>query len=202
MLSTMLSRECALPGPDPIPQRSLRQRSLNAAPPAAQGALNAHVVKDGELQRYLLFYEAVAADGRRSIGLAASEDGIRGWARLHRCRQFCLVVPGFPSLRNRGSDLAFQGICGWTRLDRCRQFCLVVPGFPLLEVGVHIWPFRASAAGPAWTSAANFALSSQVSLSQEWGIQMWAFRMMGDPPRGPAWTGAAIRALPSQGFPF
>lgn len=43
-----------------------------------------HVVKDGDLKRYLMFYEAVAADGSRSIGLAASEDGIRGWKRLER----------------------------------------------------------------------------------------------------------------------
>ena len=42
-------------------------------------------VQDGELQRYLMFYEAIGADGRRSIGLAASEDGIRGWQRLDRC---------------------------------------------------------------------------------------------------------------------
>ena len=44
-----------------------------------------HVVKDGELQRYLMFYEAAAADGTRSIGLAASQDGISGWERLDRC---------------------------------------------------------------------------------------------------------------------
>ncbi len=42
------------------------------------------MVKDGDLQRYLMFYEAVAADGTRSIGLAASQDGISGWQRLDR----------------------------------------------------------------------------------------------------------------------
>lgn len=47
--------------------------------------MNVHVIKDGALQRYLMFYEAVAADGSRAIGLAASKDGIRGWKRLDRC---------------------------------------------------------------------------------------------------------------------
>lgn len=49
-----------------------------------QGAMNVHVIKDGALQRYLMFYESVAGDGTRSIGLAASKDGIRGWKRLGR----------------------------------------------------------------------------------------------------------------------
>lgn len=53
--------------------------------PPLQGALNVHVIKDGQLQRYLMFYESVAADGSRSIGLAASQDGVRGWKRLERC---------------------------------------------------------------------------------------------------------------------
>ena len=35
--------------------------------------------------RYLMFYEAVAGDGRRSIGVAVSPDGIRGWKRMDRC---------------------------------------------------------------------------------------------------------------------
>jgi hypothetical protein len=46
--------------------------------------MNVHVIKDGALQRYLMFYEAVAADGSRAIGVAASKDGIRGWKRLDR----------------------------------------------------------------------------------------------------------------------
>lgn len=46
--------------------------------------MNVHVIKDGALQRYLMFYEAVAAGGRRAIGVAASKDGIRGWKRLDR----------------------------------------------------------------------------------------------------------------------
>ena len=29
-----------------------------------------------------MFYEAVAADGSRSIGLAVSKDGLKGWKRL------------------------------------------------------------------------------------------------------------------------
>lgn len=51
-----------------------------------------HVIKDGQLQRYLMFYEAVAADVRRSVGVAASQDGIRDWKRLDRC-----AFPRLPS---------------------------------------------------------------------------------------------------------
>jgi hypothetical protein len=57
------------------------QRMVSAWP---QGAMNVHVIKDGALQRYLMFHESVAGDGTRSIGLAASQDGIRGWKRLDR----------------------------------------------------------------------------------------------------------------------
>ena len=57
-----------------------------------QGAMNVHVIKDGALQRYLMFYEAVAADGSRAIGVAASKDGIRGWKRLDRS----VALPGNP----------------------------------------------------------------------------------------------------------
>ena len=33
-------------------------------------------------RRYVMFYEAVAEDGARSIGAAVSRDGLRGWQRL------------------------------------------------------------------------------------------------------------------------
>jgi hypothetical protein len=38
-------------------------------------------VRDPDTLQFLMFYEAVAADGSRSIGLATSQDGRRGWQR-------------------------------------------------------------------------------------------------------------------------
>lgn len=34
--------------------------------------------------RYVMFYEGVAADGSRAIGLATSKDGIRNWQRYDK----------------------------------------------------------------------------------------------------------------------
>lgn len=39
------------------------------------------VVKDFDSRQYFMFYEGFAADGRRSIGVAVSEDGLGGWKR-------------------------------------------------------------------------------------------------------------------------
>ncbi|XP_058096373.1 uncharacterized protein LOC131242035 [Magnolia sinica] len=46
------------------------------------GVMNGHVVlkKDGG---YVMAYEAVAADGQRSIGLVESPDGLKSWKRIH-----------------------------------------------------------------------------------------------------------------------
>lgn len=51
------------------------------------GAMNACVVRnrgsgDGNPNYYMMAYEGVAADGRRSIGMAVSPDGLKEWARL------------------------------------------------------------------------------------------------------------------------
>lgn len=70
------------------------------------------MVKDGDLQRYLMFYEAVAADGTRSIGLAASQDGISGWQRLDR--RVCSGVLSFSFRHGPGrltSAAAKGGVC-------------------------------------------------------------------------------------------
>lgn len=47
----------------------------------ALGAAGCCVVRDVDSRQYLMFYEAVAADGRRSIGLAVSKDGKADWKR-------------------------------------------------------------------------------------------------------------------------
>jgi hypothetical protein len=42
---------------------------------------NALQVRDPDSRQFLMFYEAVAADGSRSIGLATSADGRSSWRR-------------------------------------------------------------------------------------------------------------------------
>ncbi|KDP41233.1 hypothetical protein JCGZ_15640 [Jatropha curcas] len=46
------------------------------------GVMNASVVKNQKDGKYFMAYEGVAADGKRSIGLAMSLDGLKGWQRL------------------------------------------------------------------------------------------------------------------------
>lgn len=46
------------------------------------GVKNACVVRNRKAGNYLMAYEGVAADGKRSIGMAVSEDGLKNWKRL------------------------------------------------------------------------------------------------------------------------
>ncbi|CAK9140051.1 unnamed protein product [Ilex paraguariensis] len=46
------------------------------------GVLNASVVRNRKDGKYVMAYEGVAADGRRSIGLAVSLDGLKDWRRV------------------------------------------------------------------------------------------------------------------------
>ena len=48
----------------------------------AAGAASRHVVFDSETKQYVMVYEAVARDDERSIGVAVSKDGLRGWRRV------------------------------------------------------------------------------------------------------------------------
>lgn len=48
---------------------------------AAAAAFAASQVRDPDSKTFLMFYEAVAEDGSRSVGLATSEDGRGGWVR-------------------------------------------------------------------------------------------------------------------------
>jgi hypothetical protein len=45
----------------------------------AAGAASRHVVRDAASGAWVMAYEAVAADGTRSIGAAVSQDGLTGW---------------------------------------------------------------------------------------------------------------------------
>ncbi|XP_020219001.1 uncharacterized protein LOC109802174 [Cajanus cajan] len=46
------------------------------------GAMNACVIRNRKGGNYVMVYEGVAADGRRSIGVAVSPDGLKEWLRL------------------------------------------------------------------------------------------------------------------------
>ncbi|XP_043723183.1 uncharacterized protein LOC122670394 [Telopea speciosissima] len=45
------------------------------------GVMNAHVVGNRKDGGYVMAYEGLSADGQRSIGLAVSPDGLKGWER-------------------------------------------------------------------------------------------------------------------------
>ncbi|KAL4553297.1 hypothetical protein Ndes2526B_g03164 [Nannochloris sp. 'desiccata'] len=47
----------------------------------AKGAATRCVVRDIDTKKYFMFYEGIAEDGRRSIGVAISDDGIQNWKR-------------------------------------------------------------------------------------------------------------------------
>ncbi|XP_059317352.1 uncharacterized protein LOC132067946 [Lycium ferocissimum] len=46
------------------------------------GVLNPHVVRNRKDGKYLMVYEGVDANGNRSIGMAISSDGLKGWRRV------------------------------------------------------------------------------------------------------------------------
>lgn len=46
------------------------------------GVLNPHVVRNRKDGKYLMIYEGVDGNGRRSIGMAISSDGLKGWRRV------------------------------------------------------------------------------------------------------------------------
>jgi hypothetical protein len=62
--------------------KALAARQATAVRQAELPSICMHVqVRDVDNKQYLLFYEAVAADGTRSIGLATSKDGRANWQR-------------------------------------------------------------------------------------------------------------------------
>ncbi|XP_009603669.1 uncharacterized protein LOC107767450 [Nicotiana tabacum] len=46
------------------------------------GVLNPHVVRNRKDGKYLMVYEGVDSNGSRSIGMAISSDGLKGWKRV------------------------------------------------------------------------------------------------------------------------
>eukprot|EP00775_Hariotina_reticulata_P008734 gene8734-8914_t len=66
----------------------------------AVGAAACQVVRDPDSKRFLMFYEAVAADGIRSIGVATSADGRSSWQRYPAP---VLAPPDSPTAWDAGS---------------------------------------------------------------------------------------------------
>ncbi|KNA10228.1 hypothetical protein SOVF_146370 [Spinacia oleracea] len=59
--------------------KTIRQGSSNEGCFDEMGILNACVVRDKKVGNYLMAYEGVDRDGKRSIGMAVSEDGLKDW---------------------------------------------------------------------------------------------------------------------------
>uniref|UniRef100_A0A0D9X857 Glycosyl hydrolase family 32 N-terminal domain-containing protein n=1 Tax=Leersia perrieri TaxID=77586 RepID=A0A0D9X857_9ORYZ len=64
------------------------------------GVRQGHVVRDRAAGRYVMVYEGVDADGRVSIGMAVSEDGLKGWRRSSE----------LPVLRPSDEDEEWDGV--------------------------------------------------------------------------------------------
>lgn len=59
----------------------------------AKGVAACHVVRDLDTKKFVMWYEGVAADGSRSIGIAVSDDGISDWRRHDRPVLACSESP-------------------------------------------------------------------------------------------------------------
>lgn len=46
------------------------------------GGMNGNVVRDRKDGKYIMAYEGIGRDGKRSIGMAVSEDGLKNWMRF------------------------------------------------------------------------------------------------------------------------
>jgi hypothetical protein len=55
-----------------------------------QGVRHGHVVRDRAAARYVMVYEGVDADEKVNIGMAVSEDGLKGW---RRCSEMPVLCP-------------------------------------------------------------------------------------------------------------
>lgn len=78
----MPAASCLTPPPSSSPRRLGRPQGGSAEGDFdARGAAGRCVVRDVDTKRFFMFYEGVAADGSRSIGLAVSDNGKTGWQR-------------------------------------------------------------------------------------------------------------------------
>ncbi|CAL4998916.1 unnamed protein product [Urochloa decumbens] len=86
------------------------------------GVRHGHVVRDRAAGRYVMVYEGVDADGRVSIGMAVSEDGLKGWRRSSEMPVLC------PSAEDEGWDGAGVGSPYLVQMDGAYDWRLYYMG--------------------------------------------------------------------------
>ncbi|KAL6596249.1 hypothetical protein ACP70R_047613 [Stipagrostis hirtigluma subsp. patula] len=86
------------------------------------GVRHGHVVRDRAAARYVMVYEGVDADGRVSIGMAVSEDGLKGWRRCSEMPVLC------PSEEDEGWDSAGVGSPCLVQMDGAYDWRLYYMG--------------------------------------------------------------------------
>ncbi|GJN03596.1 hypothetical protein PR202_ga21059 [Eleusine coracana subsp. coracana] len=86
------------------------------------GVRHGHVVRDRAAARYVMVYEGVDANGRVSIGMAVSEDGLKGWRR-------CSEMPVLhPSMEDEAWDYAGVGSPCLVQMDGAYDWRLYYTG--------------------------------------------------------------------------
>ncbi|KAL6838287.1 hypothetical protein ACP4OV_031886 [Aristida adscensionis] len=86
------------------------------------GVRHGHVIRDRAAARYVMVYEGVDANGRVSIGMAVSEDGLRGWRRCSETPVLC------PSEEDEGWDVAGVGSPYLVQMDGAYDWRLYYMG--------------------------------------------------------------------------
>ncbi|XP_034599575.1 uncharacterized protein [Setaria viridis] len=86
------------------------------------GVRHGHVVRDRAAGRYVMVYDGVDADGKVSIGMAVSEDGLKGWRRSSEMPVLC------PSEEGEGWDGAGVGSPYLVQMDGAYDWRLYYMG--------------------------------------------------------------------------
>ena len=110
-----------------------------------------------------MFYEAVAADNRRSIGMAVSKDGVRDWQRLGRP----VLEAGQPGSWDAG------GVCSPSVVSMAGKYhCQSFPTLPYHDVCLSsdlrttLHPRLYGVAKWEWTAGVSAVLSWFISLPE------------------------------------
>lgn len=86
------------------------------------GVQHGHVVRDRAARQYVMVFEGVDADGRVSIGMAVSEDGLKEWRRSSEMPVLC------PSYDDEGWDAAGVGSPCLVQMDGAYDWRLYYMG--------------------------------------------------------------------------
>jgi hypothetical protein len=86
------------------------------------GVQHGHVVRDRAARQYVMVFEGVDADGRVSIGMAVSEDGLKEWRRSSEMPVLC------PSYDDEGWDAAGVGSPYLVQMDGAYDWRLYYMG--------------------------------------------------------------------------